>query len=68
MQCPKCLNRTNVINSREREFYTYRARECPICGYKFSTHEKVYKPIRKYVRKAAKDDSRQSEGRMQVLA
>ena len=58
MNCPKCLNRTDVINSRDRENYTYRARICPVCGYKFTTHEIVHGPTRKYKRKAVSNSKK----------
>lgn len=46
MKCPKCgkMNTSKVLESRYRTGGIYRRRECTICGYRFSTLEKVYRP------------------------
>ena len=39
MTCPKCYEKTRVIDSRTDEDSTERRRECAACGYRFSTIE-----------------------------
>lgn len=39
MTCPKCNNKTKVIDSMTDEDSTTRRRECMVCGYRFSTIE-----------------------------
>lgn len=40
MICLKCgCEDSRVINSREKEEYTYRRRECVYCGNRFTTAE-----------------------------
>lgn len=44
MKCPKCKkSETRVIDSRliEEGFSIRRRRECPQCGYRFTTYEKI---------------------------
>ena len=41
MMCPKCDNvRTYIIETRGNDdYFTRRRRECPKCGYRFTTYE-----------------------------
>lgn len=39
MTCPKCNEKTRVIESVTDEDSTTRRRECITCGYRFSTVE-----------------------------
>lgn len=39
MTCPKCFEKTKVIDSRPDDDYVERRRECLECGYRFSTIE-----------------------------
>lgn len=39
MTCPKCNEKTRVIDSTTDEDSTTRRRECVACGYRFSTIE-----------------------------
>ena len=39
MTCPKCNEKTKVIDSHTDEDSTERRRECTNCGYRFSTVE-----------------------------
>lgn len=39
MTCPKCYEKTKVIDSTTDEDSTTRRRECMACGYRFSTIE-----------------------------
>ena len=39
MTCPKCNEKTKVIDSRSDEDSTERRHECLVCGYRFSTIE-----------------------------
>lgn len=39
MTCPKCKEKTNVIDSRSKESGKFRRRECINCGYRFNTLE-----------------------------
>ena len=39
MTCPKCNDKTKVVDSRTDEDSTERRRECTACGYRFSTIE-----------------------------
>ena len=39
MTCPKCNEKTKVIDSHTDEDSTERRRECTACGYRFSTVE-----------------------------
>ena len=41
MRCASCDTDTIVLESRRREDGTYRRRECPSCGARFSTMETV---------------------------
>lgn len=43
MRSPCCNVRTRVVDSRPREggYATYRRRECPECGTRFTTHEEI---------------------------
>ena len=43
MMCPKCDNiRTYIIETRENSDYTTRRRrECPECGHRFTTYERM---------------------------
>ena len=43
MMCPKCDNkRTYIIETRENgDYSTRRRRECPSCGYRFTTFERA---------------------------
>lgn len=49
MICPGCgrANVSRVVDSRLRKEMIYRRRECTVCGCKFSTQEKIYKPKRR---------------------
>ena len=41
MKCPKCGNRTKVVDSRERvEGTVNRIRHCKKCGFRYVTVEK----------------------------
>ena len=42
MFCPRCREKTVVINSRETINGVRRRRECPNCGYRFTTKELVW--------------------------
>lgn len=39
MRCASCQTETTVLESRRRDDGTYRRRECPTCGSRFSTME-----------------------------
>lgn len=39
MTCPKCNEKTKVIDSKADADSTERRRECTACGYRFSTFE-----------------------------
>jgi len=40
MRCPRCEEKTSVVDSRSTgEFGWRRRRSCPSCGYRFSTKE-----------------------------
>ena len=39
MTCPKCNEKTKVIDSIPNDDSTERRRECVACGYRFSTVE-----------------------------
>ena len=39
MTCPKCSDKTRVIDVTADEDSTYRRRECTMCGYRFTTVE-----------------------------
>ena len=39
MTCPKCNEKTKVIESRSDEDSTERRHECLVCGYRFTTIE-----------------------------
>lgn len=42
MMCPKCDNiKTYIIDSAEQDYSTRRRRQCPHCGYKFTTFERL---------------------------
>ena len=42
MKCPNCgYTGTKVIDSRPRSEYIYRRRECPNCGQRFNTDERI---------------------------
>ncbi len=46
IRCPKCgTAQTGVVDSRENADHTVvrRRRKCPVCGEKFTTHER-YSP------------------------
>ena len=58
MTCPKCYEKTKVIDSRSDEDSTERRRECLACGYRFSTIE-VDKEL--YERMVKQNDKRQRE-------
>ena len=42
MFCPRCREKTVVINSRETINGVRRRRECPNCGLRFTTKELVW--------------------------
>lgn len=56
MTCPKCNEKTKVIESITDEDSTIRRRECLACGYRFSTVE-IDKDL--YERMVRHDDKRQ---------
>lgn len=58
MTCPKCYEKTKVIDSRSDEDSTERRRECLVCGYRFSTIE-IDKDL--YERMVKQNDKRQRE-------
>ena len=39
--CPKCGGDVYVVDSRPRDEFIYRRRQCVQCEYRFSTIEKV---------------------------
>ncbi|MGH9771596.1 MAG: hypothetical protein ACRD4Q_07850 [Candidatus Acidiferrales bacterium] len=44
MKCPQCKNehaKTRVIDSQVIEYVVMRRRECPACGSRFVTQEKI---------------------------
>jgi len=46
MKCIICgKNKTNTVDSRKKENYVHRRRECPRCGTRFSTSEYTNKHI-----------------------
>jgi len=53
MQCPKCGNDTDVIDSRKSEggLSVKRRRECSKCGYRFTTYERVDYPTLVVIKK-----------------
>lgn len=56
MTCPKCNEKTKVIDSLTDEDSTLRRRECMACGYRFSTVE-IDKDL--YERISKQNDKRQ---------
>ena len=39
MNCPKCNNKSVVLETRSVELNVYRKRKCGSCGHKFYTEE-----------------------------
>src|SRR5262245_32531257 len=39
--CPKCQTGTNVLYSRHKPTFVLRRHECPKCGERFTTHQKI---------------------------
>lgn len=58
MICPKCGSQkmSIVLDTRDKksENVTRRRRECTVCGFRFTTYERVCRSIAK--RKKEKDD------------
>jgi hypothetical protein len=45
--CPKCHTRARVVDvDRHRGFRTWRRHECPRCGARFSTEERIVRDPR----------------------
>jgi transcriptional regulator NrdR family protein len=41
MLCPKCHEKTAVLENRDRDLFIYRRRKCCGCGFRFSTQELI---------------------------
>lgn len=54
MKCPKCKDRTRILETRETSTTIRRRREClsPLCGQRFTTTESNVKVVPKYADEA----------------
>lgn len=41
MLCPKCQDKTAVLENRDRDLFIYRRRKCCGCNFRFSTQELI---------------------------
>lgn len=44
MDCPRCNNKTKVMNSRVKYNGMARGRKCPVCNHSFTTYEILKTP------------------------
>lgn len=47
MICPRCKEekQSKVLETRERENFVYRRRECVACGFRYTTEEKFVRGL-----------------------
>lgn len=54
MLCPKCQEKTNALETRDRDHFIYRRRKCCGCDFRFSTQELIIERPAKAAPKEAK--------------